>query len=119
MNIVTVDLLVGPKIDRRALQPIRVKSGQMVAFDVGVEGEPPPTVTWQFNGSNLKSAGRFKIENPDYQTKFQMRNSERSDSGTYIIRAVNENGEDEASVKVVILGNNFFDYNYFELFVDR
>lgn len=96
---------MAPKIDRRALQPIRVKCGQMVAFDVGVEGEPPPTVTWHFDGSNLKSGGRFKIENPDYQTKFQMRNTERSDSGTYIIKAVNINGDDEASVKLVILGN--------------
>lgn len=94
---------MGPKIDRKALKSITVKAGQIVAFEVPVEGEPPPTCTWFKGPQELKHGGRFKIENPDYNTKFQMRQTERGDTGTYRIKAVNENGSDEATVQVTVV----------------
>lgn len=80
----------------------------MVTFDVAVEGEPPPTVTWMNpNGHEMKHAGRIKLDNPDYRTKLQIRASERSDSGVYKIHAVNPNGEDEATVEIIVTGMIF------------
>uniref|UniRef100_A0A0N5D1Z0 non-specific serine/threonine protein kinase n=1 Tax=Thelazia callipaeda TaxID=103827 RepID=A0A0N5D1Z0_THECL len=93
---------LAPKIDRSALKTVR--AGQMITFDVSVEGEPPPKITW-FNpeGREVKRGGRVKLDNPDYKTKLQIRSSERSDSGTYTVRAVNPIGEDEATVEVNVI----------------
>ncbi len=104
MNAMIFRFLVAPKIDRKHLRPITVKAGQIVSFDVPVEGEPPPKVTWSFKGEDKKSSGRFKVENPDYSTKFQIRQTARGDSGTYTVKASNVNGSDTATVEVNILG---------------
>ncbi|KAL3982100.1 Fibronectin type III domain family protein [Acanthocheilonema viteae] len=95
---------LAPKIDRSALKSVKVRAGQMVTLDVAVEGEPPPTVTWtNANGHEMKHGGRVKLDNPDYRTKLQIRASERGDSGIYKIHAVNENGEDEATVEINVI----------------
>ncbi|KHN73749.1 Twitchin [Toxocara canis] len=95
---------LAPKIDRRALEPIQIKAGQMISFTVPVEGEPPPTITWlNPDGREIRHGGRVKLDNPDYLTKLQIRATERSDSGTYTIRANNANGEDVATVKVNVI----------------
>ncbi|OZC09937.1 hypothetical protein X798_03043 [Onchocerca flexuosa] len=95
---------LAPKIDRSTLKPVMVRAGQMVTFDVSVEGEPPPKTTWlNTNGNEMKHGGRIKLDNSDYRTKLQIRASERSDSGIYKIRAVNPNGEDEATVEINVI----------------
>lgn len=53
----------------------------------------------------------MKLDNPDYQTKLQIRAAERSDSGTYTIRAKNINGEDVATVKVNVIGKRHFGFS--------
>lgn len=96
---------MAPKIDRSTLNPVKVRAGQMVTFDVKVMGEPPPTVTWtNANRHEMKHGGRIKLDNTDYRTKLQMRACERGDSGIYKIHAVNESGEDEATVEVNVTG---------------
>uniref|UniRef100_A0A0N5AQN4 non-specific serine/threonine protein kinase n=1 Tax=Syphacia muris TaxID=451379 RepID=A0A0N5AQN4_9BILA len=95
---------LAPKIDRTALQTLQIRAGQTISFNVPVEGEPPPTVTWLSpEGHELKYGGRVKLENPDYKTKLQIRTAERSDSGKYTITAKNINGEDVAEVKVNVI----------------
>lgn len=91
-----------PRIDKP--RPLKIKAGQSIFFDVGVEGEPPPKCTWSFGGQELRAHGRIKIENVDYNTKLQVRNADRADSGTYKLKAENENGTDEALVEVVVVG---------------
>lgn len=72
---------------------------------MNVEGEPPATITWfSPEGSQLYNGGKIKLENVDYKTKLQIRGTERHHDGVYTIKAVNENGEDTACVKVTILG---------------
>ncbi|MCP9266046.1 Twitchin [Dirofilaria immitis] len=95
---------IAPKIDRSTLKPVKVRAGQMITFDVSVEGEPPPTVAWlNANEHEIKHGGRVRLDNPDYRTKLQIRASERSDSGIYKIHAVNPNGEDKATVEVNVI----------------
>lgn len=102
---------MAPKIDRNALKPVKVKAGQMINFDVPVEGEPPPTITWTNpEGREMKRGGRVKLDNPDYRTKLQIRATERGDSGTYTIRAVNPNGEDVATVEVNVIGSFYYNF---------
>ena len=37
---------VKPKMDLKALAPIKVKEGETIHFDVPFDAEPPPTATW-------------------------------------------------------------------------
>ncbi|KJH43663.1 fibronectin type III domain protein [Dictyocaulus viviparus] len=95
---------VPPRIDRNALKDLKVKAGQAIAWDVPVEGEPVPVVSWFWpDGREIRSGGRVKCDNPDYHSKLHVRLMERSDSGTFSIRAVNPNGEDEATVNVTVI----------------
>lgn len=45
----------------------------------------------------------LQIEAPDYRTKFIVKRSLRSDTGTYKITATNESGTDTADVIVTVL----------------
>ncbi|KAK5968521.1 Twitchin [Trichostrongylus colubriformis] len=95
---------LAPKIDRDALKEIKVKAGQAIGWDVPVEGEPAPTVTWTWpDHREIRNGGRVKMDNPDYRSKLHIRQMERGDSGLYTIRAVNPNGEDEATVQVTVI----------------
>lgn len=52
---------MAPRIDKRALQTINIKAGQIIAFDVPVEGEPPPKCTWYHEGEEKKAGGRYNV----------------------------------------------------------
>ncbi|KAF0296563.1 Twitchin [Amphibalanus amphitrite] len=94
---------LAPKIDRRNLRNITVKEGEPILLDVKVQGEPPPEVTWLKNGRPIKETTRNKIENEPYRTKYTNDRPKRSDTDTYTIKAVNEHGEDEASIQIVVI----------------
>ena len=46
----------------------------------------------------------ISIINVDYNTKFDIKEAKRAQSGMYKIIATNEHGKDEADVEIVILG---------------
>uniref|UniRef100_A0A1I7VVS1 non-specific serine/threonine protein kinase n=1 Tax=Loa loa TaxID=7209 RepID=A0A1I7VVS1_LOALO len=93
---------LAPKIDRTAIEEIKVRAGSNFQLTIPVSGEPPPRVTWMFLGKSLESSERIKVENPDYKTKFIVKHALHSDTGTYIIKAENENGTDTAEIKVFV-----------------
>ncbi len=94
-----------PKIDRDMFHQIKIKAGEIVDFDVNVEGEPPPKILWFLNGEPLTSSDRTNVDNSkDYNTKLRTIDSGRVDSGMYKIVASNDSGKDEAEVEVIVLG---------------
>jgi Immunoglobulin I-set domain. len=95
---------VRPIINREKLQKVTVRAGALVKFDVDVKGEPPPTITWHFANKQLENGPTVKIENEDYNTKIQLSETTRKNTGTYTIKAENSSGSDEAPVEVIILG---------------
>uniref|UniRef100_A0A0N5C6U2 non-specific serine/threonine protein kinase n=1 Tax=Strongyloides papillosus TaxID=174720 RepID=A0A0N5C6U2_STREA len=102
--VITKPRNLPPKIDRKNLKKTKIRTGQMITFDVNIEGEPVPEVVWTNNhGSELRNGGRVKLDNPEYKSKLQMRNCERDMSGTYEIRATNCNGEDVATVEILVV----------------
>lgn len=92
-----------PKIDRTNLQKVKIKAGQPFSFDVNVTGEPAPETEWRLRDSKVNSGGSVKVTHQPYNTKIQVRNSTRANSGIYTVRAVNKHGDDEAEVEVVVL----------------
>lgn len=84
--------------------PQSIKAGLSISLDVNIAGEPPPKVTWFFNGKELESNDITRIDNVDYNTKFFVLRSTREQSGKYTIVAKNEVGEDTADVEISVLG---------------
>lgn len=93
-----------PRIDRTNLQNMTVKINLSIALDVNISGEPPPTVTWKFNGKELTSNDEIRIDNIDYNTKFFVMKAKRAQSGRYTVHAKNSVGEDTAEFDITILG---------------
>lgn len=80
-----------------------VRAGKPIKYDVDVRGEPPPTITWIHIDQEVKPGGNIEITNVDYNTKFNINESIRKNTGLYKIKAVNEHGEDIAEVEITVL----------------
>lgn len=44
---------MAPKIDRTNLTKKEIRKGKFLKFEVNIEGEPAPTVSWTFNGQPI------------------------------------------------------------------
>ena len=67
-----------------------IEEAMEALLDVEVEANPPPTVTWQFNGTDLELSDRVaQLEN----NSLQITTAELTDTGTYTIVADNGLGQ--------------------------
>ena len=94
---------LAPQIDKNALEGIKLKAGLPFKLDVGVKGEPPPTITWFFKGKPLASTDECNVKTEDYHTLITCPTATRAQSGVYKIVATNEHGTDEGEVEVKVL----------------
>ena len=96
-------LTVKPLIDRTNLKQTMLKAGKIFKFDVNIKGEPPPSVTWFLVNKEVITEENVEVINVEYNTKLNVIDAKRKNSGVYKIVAVNEHGKDEAEVEVVVL----------------
>lgn len=101
---------MAPIIDRKNLIDMTIKGGQTIKFDVNVIGEPPPTIIWTINESEIKATDRISLTNEDYNTKLVIRRATRAESGKFIITATNSSGRDAANVIVLVQGKFLFTF---------
>lgn len=73
-------------------------------LDVKVTGEPPPTKSWFLNKARLETKDDITVDSEDYKTKLVLSAATRSHSGTYVIKAENSSGKDEATMEITVLG---------------
>lgn len=107
-----IKFLVAPHIHREDLEDTVIKVGEQLRFNVKsifffktlkyqksilVDGEPPPIVTWTFEGNALQNVN---IEDENYLSKFLIAKAVRKQSGKYTITATNNSGTDTVTVKV-------------------
>lgn len=99
------DRFAAPKIDRTNMKDIQVKAGQHVRLDVKVSGEPPPSKKWYHNKKHLdpKDAENVQIDVEPYRIKLYIPITSRANSGTYVLKAENESGQDEATIEITVL----------------
>lgn len=103
---------VAPKIDRRSLKPITIKVGQDFEFDVKVQGEPPPSISWMLGTKPVAERPTLNITNVPYNTKLTCDRAERKDNGVYKIIASNQYGTDEAEVEVNVICELLFSVHF-------
>lgn len=92
-----------PKIDRTNLKNMTIKAGQQFKFDVNVTGEPAPTISWFLNKARLESKDNVTLDIDTNRTKLSVLLANRKNTGTYVIKAENSSGKDEATVEVTVL----------------
>lgn len=98
---------MAPKINRKNLQDISIRVGQIIKFDADVIGEPPPKIVWHFKELVLEPTDRIQIENEEYNTLFIYKKLKRKDSGPYKVTATNSSGSDEVIINVTVLCKYF------------
>ena len=93
-----------PIIDRTNLDALRVRIGEPIKFDVKITGEPVPDKVWSLNKTVLKDTAGLQVSFEDYKTRFNITSAKRCDTGTYVIKATNKNGQDEAEKDILVVG---------------
>lgn len=79
------------------------KSSSTVRLDCGVEGDPKPTVYWQFNfGNDFPAARERRMHVMPGDEAFFITNAKLSDQGVYTCTATNSAGVIKANATVVI-----------------
>lgn len=106
--IVLLCISVAPKINRANLQDITIRSGNTIKLDVEVEGEPAPTISWHLAEKPVEPDDVIQFHNEDYATHLKFTHIARMYTGKYIVRAVNKNGKDEATVNINVLCKYYF-----------
>lgn len=47
-----------------------MKAGQDFSLNIPVSGEPPPEITWTFDGAPVENDDRMKVNNEEYKVIF-------------------------------------------------
>ena len=81
--------------------------GGNIKITVGMEGQPPPTITWYKDGFKLASRGNVFIDKDDNSTWIQVKHASREDDGEYKVVAKNEWGSKEQTFRVHVTGSYF------------
>ena len=79
-------------------------AGQSKAMEVPFTANPQPKVQWTYNGSKLPDAKRFKEETIANMTCVRMSKVKRGDAGDYKVKLENKHGDNNFTVKVIVLG---------------
>ena len=94
---------MSPRIDRSSMYEIKILAGELLALNVPVDGEPPPTKEWTKDGVKITDGVHLTIHSEEYLSKIRITESKRSDSGNYKLVATNVNGTDTCTCKVTVL----------------
>ncbi|KAL3118925.1 hypothetical protein niasHT_008822 [Heterodera trifolii] len=90
-----------PRIHREDLSDLVIQPGEDVRFNVHIDGEPAPTVTWTYEDD--KALPRCaNVHDQDYLSKFSMIKPTLAQSGKYTVTATNPNGTDLVSVTIAV-----------------
>uniref|UniRef100_A0A7E4VU92 non-specific serine/threonine protein kinase n=1 Tax=Panagrellus redivivus TaxID=6233 RepID=A0A7E4VU92_PANRE len=100
-TVITKPRHLAPHIHREDLEDTVVKVGGQVKFNVNIDGEPAPTVTWTVNDGPLQGVS---IDDEDYLSKFFIGKAVRKQTGNYTITATNESGTDSVTIKLKVKG---------------
>ncbi|XP_037881152.1 peroxidasin isoform X2 [Glossina fuscipes] len=79
-----------------------IKIGKSFVLECDADGNPIPSITWQFNGAAVVVSQHLTLENEN--TELIVNNAQESDSGLYTCIAENENGRTTIAATVTVEG---------------
>ncbi|CAK9301085.1 unnamed protein product [Gordionus sp. m RMFG-2023] len=101
--IIAKPRFLAPKLDKLALQDLKVKAGTPIEIKVPMQGEPPPDVEWKINDKVVVPKDRTSIENKPNFTFIIIGDSKRSDSGRFTLTLTNTSGTTSGSCNVTVI----------------
>lgn len=81
-----------------------VLEGDTAVFRCRVIGEPKPQIQWSKGKWNkIKDGGRYKVyEDTTGENVLEIKDIARKDAGTYLVKATNEHGSEEAPATIIV-----------------
>ncbi|KAI8116975.1 Peroxidasin [Lucilia cuprina] len=77
-----------------------IKVGKSFVLECDADGNPIPTITWQFNGEAIVANEHLVLENEN--TELIVNKAQESDTGIYTCIAENENGHATAAATITV-----------------
>ncbi|XP_065221788.1 titin [Planococcus citri] len=90
------------RLPRQYDEGLIFEESEIIRLKASVVGQPQPFINWYFNGERITMSNRYDIEYADKTAILKVRDAQRCDRGEYQIQAINELGEDVASIMVTI-----------------
>lgn len=103
-----------PKFKNQFQQLPQLREGALIHLDVPLEpvNDPKLKVEWFHNGEPVRDSNRMKTINDFGFVVLELLPAEPQDSGTWTCRATNENGQDEVSVDIDVVGDSGISYDW-------
>lgn len=103
-NILVEEQPNKPKLDLGGLRDITVRAGEDFSISIPFIAFPKPTATWYANDRLLDdSDSRIFLQTGDDYASIVVKNSKRTDAGSYKIQVKNPCGFDTGSLNVRVL----------------
>ncbi|CAH8526186.1 unnamed protein product [Heterobilharzia americana] len=80
---------------------IRLRAGEPLHMSIPITGAPTPTITWSKDNKPIPT--HCQLKNSEENTCLDVTRSVRGDSGLYKINLVNQYGQDEGVVNVIVM----------------
>lgn len=90
-------------VDVKLIEGLTVKAGSTIVLPAIMKGIPIPTPKWLSDGNELKTEGKYKIDNKGTSTVLSIANCARTDSGEYILTVSNPAGSKSVALHVTVL----------------
>ncbi|VEL06667.1 unnamed protein product [Protopolystoma xenopodis] len=96
-----------PKLDTSGLglnaaKEIRIRAGEPLSLTIPIKGVPKPIIQWSKDGGPTPPGAN--IVDKEDMTGMNVARAQRSDSGQYKVSLKNDYGEDQANIKVIVIG---------------
>lgn len=90
-------------VDVKLIEGLTVKAGSTIVLPAIMKGIPIPTPKWQTDGNELKTEGKYKIDNKGSSTVLSIADCVRPDSGEYALTVSNPAGSKSVALHVTVL----------------
>jgi len=89
-----------PRFTSKTPQSITIREGTKLSINISATGNPPPKITWSFQGENHGNQSRFKITDKT----FEIAGARFEDQGMITCQAENVFGIRVAQVELIVFG---------------
>ncbi|XP_033934083.2 immunoglobulin-like and fibronectin type III domain-containing protein 1 [Pseudochaenichthys georgianus] len=91
------------EVDVKLIEGLVVKAGTPIALPAKMTGIPTPTAKWMSDGKEVVSEGRFNIETVGCSTILSIPQTQRADTGEYLLTVANPSGSKTVALHLTVL----------------